>query len=271
MSGPIYPTTRRPPPLYRLARALRRTSLVVLVLLILFAASVVYSTSEIRDAPPTVGAFTVAFQSNGTIALTSTLTLSNPGFFPIQSFTLDARVLNGSGIFLGAFGLGPTTLGGAASDVYPIALYLPDSTTGPGASLLTQSQYLNLSLWGNATFGYLFPAGLTIQNNRHWGAPFSNLAFSVGDVITNGTLPVTLSFQNAATFSEDGTLRISVVAASGIVCGQVAWTLAVGPGEQFDQTQPVALTPGCSPLGGTLTGVYSTPAYTVPLPSEAIP
>src|SRR5271170_1065436 len=247
MSGPFYPTSRRPPPLYRLARGFRRASLLVLVLLILFAASVAYSTSEIQQAPPTVGSFSSNFQSNGTIALASTVTVSNPGFYPIQAFTLDARVLNGTGVFLGAFALGPTTLAGQASNVYPIALYLPVSETGPGASLLVNSQALSLTLWGNATFGYLFPAGLTIQDNRAWGAPFSNLAYSVGPVNGNGTLPVSLSFQNKASFSDAGTVRLVILASSGTTCGGATWTLNVGPGQAFDQTQPVMLAAGCSP------------------------
>jgi hypothetical protein len=271
MSGPMYSASRRPPPLYRLARALRRASLVVLVLLILFAGSVIYSTSEIRQAPPKVGAFTVAFQSNGTIALASTLTLSNPGFYPIQSFSLDARVVNSSGVFLGNFDLRPTTLGAGDSAEYPFALYLPLSNTGPGRSLLVESQYLNLSVWGNATFGYLFPAGLSIQNNKYWGAPFSNLAYSVGTISGNGSVPVTISFQNSASFTEVGSLQLTIVAASGTVCGTASWALNVGENQQFDQTQPVSLSPGCSPVGGTVTGIYSTPSYSIPLPSEAIP
>ncbi|MCI4343871.1 MAG: hypothetical protein L3J92_07175 [Thermoplasmata archaeon] len=271
MSGQIYPSSRRPPPLYRLARALRRASVFVLVVLILFATTVVYSTVEIRQSPPRVGSFSVEFQSNGTIALTSNLTLSNPGFYPIQAFTLDVRVVNGTGVFLGAFGLGPTALEGAASNVYPIALYLPVSDTGPGASLLVDSQYLALSVWGNATFGYLFPAGLSIENSRHWGAPFSNLAYSVGNVTPNGTLPVTIAFQNAASFPDAGTLQLSVLSAAGIVCGGATWTVQVDPGQQFLQTQPVTLSPGCSPLGGKVTGDYVTPSFRVPLPSVAIP
>ena len=50
MSGPVYTYPRRTPPLYRLARAFRRLSVLVLVLLILFTASVVYSTSQLAQS-----------------------------------------------------------------------------------------------------------------------------------------------------------------------------------------------------------------------------
>jgi hypothetical protein len=271
MSGSRSPASRRPPPLYRLARNLRRASLIALVLLILFAGSVVYSTSEISQSPPQVGSFSAGFDPNGTMSLTSSLTLSNPGFYPIQSFTLDARVANGSNVFLGAFGLGPTAIGSQATEDYPITLYLPVSATGPGASLLVHSQELSLNVWGNATFGYLFPVGLNIQNDRFWGAHFSDFTFSVGNVSGNGTVPVTITYQNAASFAEIGSLRISLLSATGISCGGGFWTLDVGPGQRFDQTQPVTLSSGCSPFGGRLTGDYITPSYTVPLPSEEIP
>ncbi|HZY91381.1 MAG TPA: hypothetical protein VFG07_01200, partial [Thermoplasmata archaeon] len=82
MSGPVYSYPRRMPPLYRLARALRRLSVLVLVLLILFTASVVYSTSQLAQTPPQVGTFSVAFGSNGTMILASSLSIDNPGLYP---------------------------------------------------------------------------------------------------------------------------------------------------------------------------------------------
>ncbi|HXQ48456.1 MAG TPA: hypothetical protein VN842_01565 [Thermoplasmata archaeon] len=271
MSGPVYTYPRRLPPLYRLARALRAASLLVLVLLILFTASVVFSTSQLSQTPPRVGSFSVGFGSNGTMILAGSLTLSNPGFYPIQALFLGARVANESGVFLGSFGFGPSTLASGASDEFPLELYLPVSATGPGASLLVHSQYLRIALWGNATFGFIFPAGVSLLDNRSWGAPFSNLAVGVGNLSLNGTVPVSVSFENQASLTEAGTLRAAVVATDGITCGSASWTLNVGQYQQFSQTQPVALSPGCSPAGGALAVEFVTPGYTVPLPPEAIP
>ncbi len=271
MSGPVHSYPRRVPPLYRLSRALRSASALVLVLLILFTLSVVYSTSELAQSPPQVGSFSVGFGSNGTLILAGSLTLGNPGFYPIQALSLVARVTNASGNYLGSFGFGPTTVASQSTDEFPLDLYLPISATGPGASLLVHNQYLEIGIWGNATFGFIFPAGVTISNNERWGAPFSDLAIRVGNTSSNGTVPVTVSFQNDATLADDGTLRASVVAASGITCGSVSWTIAVAMGQQFDQTQPVALSQGCSPAGGTLVTEFITPGYTVPLPPEALP
>jgi hypothetical protein len=271
MSSPVHTYPRRVPPLYRLARGLRSASALVLVLLIVFTASVVYSTSQISQSPPQVSSFSVGFASNGTIILAGTLTLGNPGFYPIQGLSLEARVANESGLFLGSFGFGPATLASQSTEEYPIDLYLPVSATGPGASLLVNSQYLRVGLWGNATFGFIFPAGVSMLNNRSWGAPFSGLNIDVGSPALNGTVPITVSFQNQASITEAGTLRAAVLSSTGIECGSVSWLLDVSQGQQFQQTQPLSLAPGCSPANGTLVTEFITPGYTLPLPPEAIP
>src|SRR5580658_4408082 len=259
MSGPVHSYPRRVPPLYRLARGFRRASALVLVLLILFTLSVVYSTSELSQSPPQVGSFSVGFGSNGTLILAGSLTIGNPGFYPIQGLSLVARVTNASGDYLGSFGFGPEAVASQATDEFPLDLYVPVSTTGPGASLLVRSQYLEIGIWGNATFGFIFPAGVTISNSQRWGAPFSDLSISVGNASVNGTIPVTISFQNEASLAEAGTLRAAVVATNGITCGSASWTIDVSMGQQFDQTQAVALSPGCSPAGGTLVTEFITP------------
>jgi hypothetical protein len=271
MSPPVHTYPRRVPPLYRLARALRSASVLALVLLILYTGSVAYSTSEITQSPPQVGSFTVGFGANNTVILAALLSLGNPGFYPIQAFSLDARVLNSTGIFLGGIQIGPDSLPGQSTVQYPITIYLPISESSPGASLLVRTQSLNIGVWGNATFGYLFPAGVTMNNTRSWGAPFSNLAVSVGNMSSNGTVPVTLSFQNQASLSESGSIRAAIVASNGITCGSTAWTINVGEGQTFDQTASLALASGCSPAGGSILAEYVTPGYTVPLPPEAIP
>jgi hypothetical protein len=271
MSGPVYSYPRRIPPLYRLARGLGRASILVLILLILFTGSVIYSTIQLSQTPPQFSSFSVGFGSNGTIILAGSLTLGNPGFYPIQALTLVARVANGSGGFLGSFGLGPAEVASQATEEFPIDLYLPVAGPGPGASLLVHTQTLQIGLWGNATFGYLFPAGVAILNDQTWGAPFSNLALLVGNGSPNGTVPVTVSFQNEASLTEAGTLRVAVISGSGIMCGSTSWTLNVAKDQPFDQTRPVPLAPDCSPSGGSLVAEFSTPGYTVPLPPEAIP
>jgi hypothetical protein len=274
VTSPFAPRRRRPPGLYRLSRGFRRLSLLVLVLILLFVATVAYSAFEVVRSSPTAGNFVAALAPNDTVVLTGHLNFSNPGLYPISGFTVHVRVLNASGLYLGDGSIGPVTLPSGSSQGIAIMFDLPISNTGPGASLLTTDQYLNVSVWGNATYAYLFPISIAVQTNKSWGAPFANLAVSVGAPSGgNGTatVPVTVQFQNHAKFIEDGSLDFSVVSPNSQVCGTGSFAISVFPGGQFDQTTNIGLSPGCSPAGGHLVSVYVGNGATVPLPQEAIP
>lgn len=274
MAGGVYQIYHRPPPLYRLARLLRRLSLLVLVLLILFTASVVYSAAETAQSSSQLSNITASFQSNGTILLSSTLTLSNNGIYPVQGLGFDIVVTNASGFFIGAEGIGPGTLGSQQTASYPLNLYVPVSTTGPGPSLLTQDQTLPVRIWANATVGYLFPVELSFADNRSWGAPFEDLHFSVGPPTAMGggeSVPVELSFENHSPVEDVGTLQFAVESPGRVTCGSGSFALDVPAGNAYNQTTLVALTSGCSPAGGQVTSAYVTPSYTIVLPPESIP
>ncbi|MGA8663681.1 MAG: hypothetical protein WB809_01225 [Thermoplasmata archaeon] len=274
MAAAVFQVYTKPPPLYRLARALRRLSLLVLILLILFTASVAYSAVETARSSSQLSNVTAAFGANGTIILSSTLRLSNNGFYPVDDLTLVVRVTNTTGVFLGAASIGPTTLSSQGSTIYPLTLYVPINTTGPGPSLLTEDQTLPVRVWGNATFGYLFPIGLSFADNRAWGAPFANLEFAVGTpTLMGGTLsvPVTLSFANHAPISDSGMLDFAVRSAGGAECGSGSFTMNVPPQTPYSQTTDVALASGCSPAGGEVLSTFVTPSYTLVLPPEPIP
>jgi hypothetical protein len=274
LAGPVFQVYHRPPPLYRLARALRRLSLLVLILLILFTASVVYSAVETARSSSQLSNVSASFGSNGTIILSTTLTLSNNGIYAVQGLTLDVRVTNTTGVFLGAAEIGPTTLASQAITTYPVTLYVPITASGPGPTLLTHDQSLPVQVWANATFGYLFPIGLLISDDRSWGAPFADLQYSVGPpMAVNGseTVSVGLSFENHAPLTDAGTLEFAVLSSGGATCGAGSFTLNVPSGSPYSQTTPVTLASGCSPAGGEITAAFVTPEYTIVLPPEPVP
>jgi len=271
---PSYQRYRRPPPLYRLARAFRRAATIALVLVLVFLATAVYSAVEVVRSGPSAGNFSAAFAANDTVAVSGILNFQNPGFYPISGFSVHVRVLNESLVYLGEGSFGPVTLASGSSQAIQIAFYLPLGTSGPGASLLTQDQNLNVSVWGNATYAYLFPISIAVETNKSWGAPFANLAISVGTVTVSGTgavAPVTIQFDNHAKFTESGTLDFSLLSSNDVSCGSDSLDVAVPPGGLFDQTTDVALSSGCSPAGGHLEAVYVGNGGTIPLPPEKIP
>jgi len=270
-----FPYARRtPPPLYRLSRLFRRLSLLVLVVTIVFLATVAYSAVRFVQSSPERGGYAAQFASNGTVAVTGSVELSNPGFYPVDGFTLGLRVLNSSGWFLGEIHAGPVTLAPGVATTVPLALYLPVVAGTPAESLLVADQDLTVGVWGNTTYAYLFPISVHFSQTKFWGAPFSNLTVTPGSpTLENGSVvvPVTVTFANHATFTEFGTLNFQVFPASGPACGSSSFALNVLPGARFDQTENVGLSAGCSIAGGHVDATFASGGTVLPLPSESLP
>jgi len=268
------PTHRQPPAIYRLARALRWASTVVLVVLLIFAGTVAYSAVEVARSSAQARSLSASFAPNGTVEITGSFTLSNPGLYPIQGLSLTARVANGAGVLLGTLGVGPAEVAPSTTGVFPIALYLPASTSSPAESLLTEDQYLGVNAWGNATYAYLFPLSVSLSETRFWGAPFEGLQVSVGTPSSTGgtiTVPVTLTFANHAASADSGTITFELESSSFVTCGGGSFSLAVPPGGFYEETQNAVLSPGCPLAGGTLLTTYSNGGGTIPFPPKALP
>lgn len=274
MSALVVPTHRRPPGIYRLARALRWTSALVFVAVLIFAGTVGYSAYEVARSSPQSRGLTASFAPNGTIEVSGSFTLSNPGFYPIQSLELTARIVNASGVFLGKVATVPQDIAPTSTGVFPVALYLPSSAVGAAASLLTVDQFLTVGAWANVTYAYLFPLSVALVENRSWGAPFENLRATLGTPSGGGgtvTVPVTVTFANHANFAEVGTLSF-VIESSGLVnCGGAVFPLDVPPQGLYDQTESATLSTGCSPSGGHLLITYTSGGTVIPFPPQAIP
>lgn len=274
MAGLVVPLHHPPPGIYRLARAMRRLGVVVLVVLLLYAGTVAYSAEQVATSSQQSHSLSVQLAANGTIEITGSFTLTNPGIYPIRSFELLGRISNGTGVLLGDVLAGPTTIGSGAMGVFPIAISVPISSSGPAASLLTVDQVLVVRAWANATYAYLFPLSVSLFENRSWGAPFEGFRATVGSPVVQGggtAIPVTVFFSNHANTPDQGTLTLVVESANFVTCGTDSLAIAVATGISYDQTQDVTLANGCSPAGGHLLITYATPSGTVAFPPEAIP
>jgi hypothetical protein len=258
--------------MYRAARALRRLSTILLIVLIVFVVFVAYSAVQIVQSAPRLGPESYALESNDTVGISASFTITNPSLLAIQQFGLEFRVLNGTGVPLLHSAVGPKTIDGGSSAVLPVALYIPFSAGG--ASLLTQDQYLEWEVWGNATYGYLFTVSLEEQEQKAWGAPFDNVAVAIGmPGIVNGSeaIPVTLAFSDDASFADTGTLDYQVVSSAGPNCATGSFVLNVPPGAPYSHTQDVPIISGCNPTGGEVDAQFVGPGFSVSLPPEPIP
>ena len=274
MSSWLAPPLRRPPRLYRLARLFGRLSVVVLVVLAVFLATALYSAAELVRASPQAGGYSAGFAPNDTVSISGKLSLSNPGLYPVSGFTLSLRVLNQSSVFLGAVAAGPVGLAPRSTTAFPIALYLPIVSDGPAESLLVQDQVLEVGVWGNATYAYLFPISVHFVQNQSWGAPFAGFRASASAPSgANGSVvgPLTISFTNHASFPESGSLDLVLRSPGGASCGTTAFALNVAPGAFYYQTRSVAIATGCSVAGGSVDPTFVGGGATIPLPPEALP
>jgi hypothetical protein len=265
---------RAPPRLYRVARLLRRLSVVVLVAALVFLGTAAYSAVRLIQASHQSEGYSAAFASNGTVAVTGSVSLSNPGYYPLTGFELNLRLLNSSGVYLGVLRAGPVDVAPGGSTSFPFSLYLPITSGSAAESLLVADQYLSVGVWGNATYAYLFPVSVHFSQSKSWGAPFALLRVTAGVRTTvNGSMaePVTISFSNDASFADVGSLGIELYQANGLACGGTTFAMNVAAGTSYEQTQDLALASGCSVAGGYVIPTFSGPSGTVVLPREALP
>ncbi|HXW66572.1 MAG TPA: hypothetical protein VEL82_01630 [Thermoplasmata archaeon] len=273
MSSPYpRPSSRVPPGIYRAARALRRAGVIALVLVIVYVGFVGYSAFQVVKTRPGVGTSTTTLEPNGTVGVTTSFTLSDPSDLPIQDFSLQFRILNATGQLLLDSATPAVTVASGGSEVVPVSIFVP--LTSSGESLLVNDQYLRWDVWGNATFGYLFPVSIGVDANRSWGAPFANLTVSLGAPALMGGIvqvPVTVAFSNNADFADDGALDFEVVSSTATICGSGSFAVDVPPGQPYQSTQNIDLASDCNPAGGAVEAQYVEDGATIPLPSEPIP
>jgi hypothetical protein len=272
MSSPLARPRPRPPGIYRAARALRRAATIVLVVALVFVGFVAYSAIQIVHSRPQVGNSSEALESNGSVGYSTSFTLNNPTYFAIQSFQLVVRIANGSGGLLVDDATPATTIAAGGVGYVPFAFYLPLSAGS--ASLLTVDQDLHWDVWGNATYGYLFPVSIGVNTERSWGAPFANLSVSVGTPFMMGgnlEVPVQLSFADDASFSDVGTVNFEVESSGGATCSTGSFAVNVPSGQQYSMSQNVAIASGCDPSGGHVNSQYLENGASIPLPPESIP
>jgi hypothetical protein len=262
------------PALYRLSRLVRLLSTLAVVGIVVYVAFAAYSAVVYHPngSTPSGNSSTTTFSSGSAIETTS-IQLSNPGYFSLSSLTLDSTVRFANGTFLSTASSPPVTIGPHSNATIPITLIVPLS--GASVSLLTRDAQLNVTTQLSAVYASLFSLQVGIVNNFSWGAPFNGLSVKTGApfVDPNGTteIPVSANWTNDASISESGTLTITVVTAAGTLCGSGSAPVNVPSKSAGLVSTNVSSSSGCNPSGGQVELTFTGPGLSFTLPPQRIP
>ena len=263
----------RPPALWRTARILRILGYAMLAVVIIFVATAVYFALEARPQFNAGQNATTVVDPNSTVEVTLGLNLTNPGAYPISGVGISAQMRLPGGAVIARGGSPDITVAPASTVTLPIHLWVPLDSDGD--VLLTHDVNLTQSYWANATFASLFDLHFNVTQNSTWGAPFYQFNATPGEPEpqSNGTVevPVTIAWQDAASFGEQGTVLLQVDSAAHQVCGSSELPVAVDPGAAADLSTDFFLSSGCDPAGGAVTATYSGEGLSYTFPPEAIP
>jgi hypothetical protein len=265
---------RTAPRLYRVSGILRGIGTVIVVVVMIYLAAAIYSASQLRgNGDRQTGSSSVTLLANGTALLAYPVNLTNPGYFGIDDLSVSLQVRDPAGSLLAVGGVAAETIPARGDGTIPVQIWIP--LGGGAAGLLTNDIQLTYHIWLNASYASLFNLHIGAESNSSWGAPFYHLNASPGapQGQTNGSVlvPVTVTFQNHAGFSDVGAVSFSVVSPSGTSCGSGTLAVNAPAGSNFAQTANVWMAPGCNPSGGHVVASYTGEGITIALPAEAIP
>lgn len=260
----------KPPPLFRTARWVHRAGTILIVLLIVFLATVAYSTSKLSIQTPNGNGN--GNRSNATLGFnvvtySEQVNITNNGFYPITGFSTAVLATIAGGPVVGTYQSNSTTV--AAGAKFPVVI-TEEINVGPGypgQMLLTENATIGVQGWINATIGYLvgFSIGFSPGNNISWSAPFSG--YTVGATVAGSSAETTVRFYNSLGQAIDGTFAIALVSVGGTTCGTGTLTppAPVAGNSGFQGTTEISVSAGCSPAFAEATFTAASYGFTLPV------
>ncbi len=266
----------RPPPLYRLSRALNRATALVVIALVIFLVICAYSIFQLKPSNVQgVNQFSASLGDHSA-SLGGSIMISNPGLAPVNSIAIFTAADLENGVSIGNISLPSLSLAPAANTRIPYALVVSFAPGSPAESLLFEDHHLAMAVDVNVTYAWVFTAKVAIAGTFSWGAPFYGINVTAGTPTANpngtATVPLTLSFSNHARFGLNGSISADVLSAGGTGCGSVVFPVLVPAGTSYSQSEDVTGQPGCLTTGSTIQFTYALgPRLSITLPPEPFP
>ncbi len=266
---------RRRPPLYRLARYLRWSSVLALLLVLMFLVSTVVSAVEFVShagvSSPGGHSYSFGYSASTGFTATFAVNLTNHGYYPLV-LDLSAFANTAQGPLISYASTGEVTIpAGNRTTTFGLTLHVPESTLAAhGASMLVNNTPFAGDLWLNGTYAWIYRFGLAVTANGSWGAPFENLSVQPGtpsEADGETTVPVAVEFRDNALFADTGNLSFQVVD-QGNDCGApTALSLDTPAGQNFSGEVNLTAPSSCFVPGATVAATYTLGSLSFPLPS----
>ncbi|HEV2316988.1 MAG TPA: hypothetical protein VGV64_03910 [Thermoplasmata archaeon] len=269
---------RRRPPLYRLARYLRWSAILALVVVVVFLVSTVISAIEFasKGKVSTAGGKGYSFAYSAATGFTAAfgVNITNAGSYPLV-LDLSAVAHTGWGPLVPYASTGAVTIApGNRTTTFGLTFQIPATTlSSDGARLLLNNTPIVGNLWLNGTYAWVYQFGITLAANASWGAPFENLSVRPGTpamAANRTTVSATIAFTDNASFADVGNLTFQVVDA-GADCGPpVELALDVPAHRSFSAPVNLSGPSSCMVPGATVTTTYSLGSSMFALPSSRV-
>jgi len=189
-------------------RALTIATLILWILLIVFAITAVYSVMNLDiDFGETQ-----FFPSNEDVVLSLPFFFNNSGYYDISELNVTTRVTdyNGTLLALSETFVPLVASGSNVETVHNISIDLNDLFMEYTEILFNDSSF-ELDAFIALNFAHAIPVQMSINMTIPWGAPLSNL--SIGEIFVlsdNRTVVIPVSFENHSYFDIVGTMQLEV-------------------------------------------------------------
>jgi hypothetical protein len=222
-------------------RALGWTATILWILVILFSGTVVYSAMQIgmnfeEDSQVTT--------SNGALTMSIPFSISNGGLYDISELNITTRIeAENETIISRSTTLVPSIpKTGTVDETHDITLSLDDILDKNLTYMLFNDANLSVDMFVGLTYAYAIPLRISSNLTMPWGAPLSNL--TVGEIteLSPSQANVSLSFENHAFFSLNGTIRLDIADRFDRLMGTGTTDVFVSPEGSYDDVIAVALT-----------------------------
>ncbi len=183
------------------------------------------------------------FVSNGTLMASVPFAINNKGFYDISNLAITTYITDKNGTTISSSTTPPSSIPRDSKVPIPlnISINLNNITANTLTYMLTNDTVLNIEMLVALTYAHAIPLKISLNTTMPWGAPLYNLTMDGISAVAPNQVNVSLSFDNHAFFSLDGTIDLEIWDSTGAI-GSNTTGISVSPGNSYDLPIPVTIT-----------------------------